>query len=151
MAQCTYRGWCAWLIGRRFKILNFSQAANLYILLFDLVCSELATKIPAHGRAGFYFAENGEHTMYGLARAISRTLCRMGRGGSTEPTTFTTEEMERYFPHGTSLGTNARCAADRARTIGWKPRRTLSDLLNSVQVEMDCQINRPADSDEADA
>jgi hypothetical protein len=74
--------------------------------------------------------------MYDVAKAISQLLYDTGKGGSPKPTTFTEEEMDRYFPGGTSLGTNSRCKADRARALGWKPRKTTSDMLASIKGEL---------------
>ncbi|KAF8896249.1 hypothetical protein BD779DRAFT_1494828 [Infundibulicybe gibba] len=93
----------------------------------------------AHGREGFYFAENGEHTMYDIAKTIAQVLCDMGRGESPEPTTFTEKEIKRYFPNGTSLGTNSRCRADRSRGVGWKPVKGTIDMLSSIRDEVEYQ------------
>jgi hypothetical protein len=52
-----------------------------------------------HGRSGLYFGENGEHSLYEVAQAISQALVDTGRvkGGSSEPTTFSKEEIKVYF------------------------------------------------------
>jgi hypothetical protein len=45
--------------------------------------------------------------------------------------------MNKYFPNGTSLGTNSRCKAERARKLGWKPKKVTQDMLASVKDEID--------------
>lgn len=116
------------------SFLTLPIVADLYILLFDQILSQKST--PAHGRHGFYFGENGEHSMYDVAKTIAQLLYDVGKGESPHPTTFTKEEMEKYFPGGTSLGTNSRCKSDRARALGWKPRKGSSDMLASIKGEL---------------
>ncbi|KAF7327868.1 NAD-P-binding protein [Mycena kentingensis (nom. inval.)] len=120
---------------------HIDDVADLFALIFDL--STKATSSPgtlaAHGRAGFYFAENGEHTLYKVGEAIARVLSSMGKGSAT-PTTFTSKEMSAYFPSGTSLGTNSRCRAERGRKIGWKPANRTADMLRSVCREVELSM-----------
>jgi hypothetical protein len=59
----------------------------------------------------------------------------LGLSADATPTSFTKEEEEKYFPNGTSLGTNSRCRADRARAIGWEPVMTTEDMLESIRDE----------------
>lgn len=110
--------------------------ADLYIILFDLIISPHTHKHPAHGRAGFYFAENGEHTLYSVSEAVARVLYDLGKAKDPRPTAFTEDEMGKYFPNGTILGANSRCRADRSRAVGWKPKKGTKDLLASVRGEV---------------
>jgi O-phosphoseryl-tRNA(Cys) synthetase len=50
-----------------------------------------------HGREGFYFGENGGHSLYEVGRRIAEALVELGKGRSVEPTTFTEEEVAKYF------------------------------------------------------
>lgn len=50
-----------------------------------------------HGREGFYFGENGEHLLYDAAKAIGAAMVELGRAKNDEPTTFTKEELDKYF------------------------------------------------------
>lgn len=118
------------------SLLTHPTVADLYILLFDHIISHKSTHPPAHGRLGFYFGENGEHSMYDVAKTVAQMLYDAGKGKSPQPTTFTKEEMEKYFPGGTSLGTNSRCKSDRARALGWKPKKGTSDMLASIMGEL---------------
>ncbi|KAJ7170598.1 hypothetical protein C8R43DRAFT_1120357 [Mycena crocata] len=115
---------------------HIDDVAELYIHIFDLSAKALPPPDFAHGRAGFYFAENGEHTLYSVGEAISKVLSDMGKGGPT-PTPFSDSEIRLYFPGGTSLGTNSRCRADRGRKVGWKPSRKTQDMLYSVKGEVE--------------
>lgn len=115
-------------------ILTPFTVAALYILLFDQILSQKST--PPHGRDGFYFGENGEHSLYDIAKTVAQLLYDRGKGKSPVPTTFTEEEMKKYFPGGTSLGTNSRCRSDRARSLGWKPQKGTVDMLASIQGEL---------------
>lgn len=50
-----------------------------------------------HGREGFYFGLNGEHNLYDVSKELGRALVVLGKASSDEPTTFTKEEIDKYF------------------------------------------------------
>jgi|ERR1700722_6677214 len=111
-----------------------TQVADLYMTVFDAVDS---SDPPGHGRSGYYFAENGEHTMYEVGKAIAQALFDLGKGESGVPTTFSEDEIRKYFPEGSgTLGTNSRCRGQRCRQIGWKPVRNTLDMLASIRLEI---------------
>jgi hypothetical protein len=60
-----------------------------------------------HGRDGFYFGINGEHTWYDISKAIGQAMVKLGLSKSDEPTTFSHDEIIKYF------GTEVRLA------LGW--------------------------------
>lgn len=64
--------------------------------LYDAI---LDGKNPAvgHGREGYYFGASGEHCLYDLSKAVSDTLIELGKAKSTEVTSFTPEEVNKYF------------------------------------------------------
>ena len=65
---------------------------------------------------------------------------KLGICDDPEPTTFTVEELVKYFGEekwGWYSGTNSRCRAERARGIGWKPKYTTEDLLKSILPEVE--------------
>ncbi|KAI0327641.1 NAD-P-binding protein [Cubamyces sp. BRFM 1775] len=117
---------------------HIDDVADLYVLLLDAVLRDPTTV--GHGWEGFYFGENGEHSWYEVQRAIGEALVRRGISEDPEPTPFTMEELVKYF--GSEAvgryysGSNARCRAERSRSIGWKPRYTTADMLKSVESEM---------------
>ena len=118
----------------------FKLAADLYILLLDLVISQnhnCQTKNPlfAHGAAGFYFCENGEHELASVSESIGKAMVALGRTTNSIPTPFTEQEYKKY-PGLSGLGTNSRCRADRSKGIGWNPSMTTKDMLASIKQEM---------------
>lgn len=74
---------------------DFSSCAvtDLYSILFDAVRS---SNKPGQGREGYYFGANEEHTLYQVGQGISDTLYKLEKGKG-EPTTFTKEEIDKYF------------------------------------------------------
>lgn len=64
-------------------------------MLFDKIRADIE-RVP-HGREGFYFGSSGEHDLYDVGKAIAQALVEIGRGKSPEPTTFTKEEIDKYF------------------------------------------------------
>lgn len=123
------------------RLIFLLPVAQLYIILFDLILKGPDDpNVPIefeHGRSGFYFGENGEHKRWDVYKAAAVAMHNLGIG-SEEPTSFTEEEMAKYFPDGdrTNLSTNSRCKADRGRAIGWKPTRTSKDMLESIEEEV---------------
>lgn len=67
----------------------------MYIILFDKVRAD-PDSVP-HGREGFYFGASGEHTLYDIGKTIGQALVDIGRAKSAEPTTFSKEELDKYF------------------------------------------------------
>ncbi|KAF4613973.1 hypothetical protein D9613_007770 [Agrocybe pediades] len=133
-------------LSKNIDTMSFFTVTDLYILIVDSVVphrthshghSEKLVAPPPleHGAAGFYFAENGEHTLYSVGEAIGKVMVSLKKCKEYTPTPFTEEETRKYFPDGTSLGTNSRCRADRAKAIGWKPRKTTKDMLASIKQE----------------
>jgi len=115
---------------------NIEEMADLYVVLFNAI---QAGNNPAcgHGREGFYFGENGEHTLYEVAKAIAVALVQLGLSVDPEPSPFTKEEIDKYFNGSSYLGTNSRCRGTRSRAIGWKPVKTKEDLLASIKPEVE--------------
>lgn len=69
--------------------------ADLYIVLFDAIRSN--PESVTHGREGFYFGENGEHTLYEVGKRIAEDLVALGIATNAVPSTFTDEEIKIYF------------------------------------------------------
>ncbi len=67
----------------------------MYIVLFDAIRANPG-KV-GHGRDGFYFGENGEHRLYDVSKELGRVLVALGKSSSDEPTTFTQEDLDKYF------------------------------------------------------
>jgi hypothetical protein len=90
-----------------------------------------------HGESGFYFAENGEHTLLSVAQAIGQTMVDAGKATDPEPSPFTQAESQQYFGGVTRyLDSNSRCKADRGKKLGWRPKKTTKELLSSIKQEL---------------
>ncbi|KAH7915630.1 hypothetical protein BJ138DRAFT_1176400 [Hygrophoropsis aurantiaca] len=109
---------------------HIDDIADLYIVLYDAIITGKA----GHGREGFYFGTNGEHKLYDVGQAVAQALYDSGKGKSPDPTTFSEEEIQKYFGSA-YLGSNSRCKAVRSRAIGWKPAYTTEDMLKSIKIE----------------
>ncbi|KAF8807005.1 NAD(P)-binding protein [Phlegmacium glaucopus] len=118
---------------------NIEEVADLYVVLYDSIVSNPAT---GHGREGIYFGVSGEHTLYDVGKAVGEALVAIGKADNPEPTTFTKEDIDRYFKGSSYFGTNSRAVANRSRSIGWKPVKTTKDLLASVKPELDALIRK---------
>ncbi|KAK7453288.1 hypothetical protein VKT23_011963 [Stygiomarasmius scandens] len=69
---------------------------------------------------------------------IHESLVSLGLGDNSLPSTFSAEEEKKYFgPFALLFGTNSRCLATRAKSLGWKPVKTTKDLLASIKPEIE--------------
>ncbi|KAH9895219.1 NAD-P-binding protein [Cubamyces lactineus] len=118
---------------------HINDVAHLYEVLWNNV---LSCKDIGHGKEGYYFAENGEHKLYDVAKRIGVVLKDFGLANTEEPSTFSKEELDKYFYGSDSLGSNSRCRAERSRAIGWKPEKTTEDMLASIKPEIQYMLSR---------
>jgi len=79
-----------------YLVLIWSLVAELYTKLYDAIL-EGKNQALGHGREGYYFAENGEHSLYDVGKAVASALAKLGKGQSEEPTTFSQEEINKFF------------------------------------------------------
>ena len=70
--------------------------ADLYIVLYDTIATKGADNVD-HGIRGYYFGENGEHSLYDISKEIGRVFVELGLSTGAEPTSFSDEEFVRYF------------------------------------------------------
>jgi len=97
--------------------------------------------------------------MYDVGKAVGQALVDLGISSSNEPTTFTEEELDKYFGVGICilrwspgsidllqgsdyLGSNSRCRGIRSRAIGWKPTKTTVDMLASIKPEAEVLLKK---------
>ncbi|KAF9012835.1 NAD(P)-binding protein [Hymenopellis radicata] len=113
---------------------HIQDLAILYVVLLDHVLGLASHNEFQHGRSGYYFAENGEHELLDVSKAL-------------EPQTLTPEEAThplfgevRDYNLENILGTNTRCRADRSKAIGWKPSRGTDALIASVRREVEALL-----------
>ncbi|WVQ80343.1 hypothetical protein IAT38_002448 [Cryptococcus sp. DSM 104549] len=114
--------------------------------LYGLVWSK--STVPAatigHGTAGYYLGISGEYTLFGAASAIGQSLVKhkvVPEGTETTPSTFTKEEIDKYYNGSYYGGSNSRGVADRSKSIGWKPKYT--DEENFFE-DIDLEVQRIA-------
>ncbi|KAK0494591.1 NAD(P)-binding protein [Armillaria luteobubalina] len=113
---------------------SLSDTTNFFVLLFETVVKNPDT---AHGAEGYYFLENGEHSLGEVATEISKALVELGIGSNPEPSSYTEEEKKSFFgPLWPFLGTNARVRADRSRALGWKPVDRKDKMAASLRAEI---------------
>ncbi|KAF8205275.1 NAD-P-binding protein [Mycena galopus ATCC 62051] len=115
------------------------ELMDLYTTLYDKIIEDPDT---GHRRNGFHFGASGEHSLYDVGQAIGKALVALGKSESPEPTTFTQAELDKYFKGSAYLGSNVRCRATRSLSIGWKPIKTTSDMLASIQPEVEAIIKK---------
>ncbi|EJF65198.1 hypothetical protein DICSQDRAFT_50371 [Dichomitus squalens LYAD-421 SS1] len=120
---------------------HIDDAVLLYELIWNAI---LGGEEIGHGSQGYYFPENGEHQLYDVSKAIGAGLKDLRLVEDPEPSSFTTEELDKYFD-GVSillLGSNSRCRGQRARAIRWNPRKTTEDMLASIKPEIQYMLSR---------
>ncbi|CAF5044925.1 unnamed protein product [Rotaria sp. Silwood1] len=115
---------------------HIDDVADLYIVVLDAALAGTA----AHGREGFYFAENGEHVFLDIANEVARVLHERGIG-TDKPSLFSDEEAKKYFG-SYYLGSNSRARSERGRLFGLSPKYTTKDFIASIPAEIDAIINR---------
>ncbi|KAI0090262.1 NAD-P-binding protein [Irpex rosettiformis] len=121
--------------------INVNEQAEFYVTLYDAITTNPSAV--GHGHNGYYFGENGEYTWYELAKAIGKALVKRGLSTSDEPTTFSKEELIKYFwteEISGIWGSNARVKAPRARSLGWQPKLTIEDFLASIDAEVEAHL-----------
>ncbi|KAJ6520903.1 hypothetical protein DFH09DRAFT_225596 [Mycena vulgaris] len=114
---------------------EIGELSDLIILLYDAVMTK--TKSTAHGKDGYYFAENGAYFMFEFSRVLQEVLIESGRvnAGSTVPTEFSPEEQAKLGPVFMRMaGGNVRCKSSRSRSLGWSPVK--SDYLPALREEL---------------
>ncbi|THU82132.1 NAD-binding protein [Dendrothele bispora CBS 962.96] len=117
------------------------ELADLYNVLLDSALTSQNPQFPGHGREGIYNAVNGEHNFHQLAEVISQALVSLGLGEDPSSLTFSAEEEQKFFgPFAQFFGTNSRCLATRAKSLGWKPVKTTKELLASVKPEIEALV-----------
>ncbi|KAJ3920490.1 NAD-binding protein [Lentinula edodes] len=120
-------------------IVEIHELGELYSLLYD----SIQNKHPkaGHGREGYYNAGYEEYSMNQLATSLSQGLVALNRGTNAEPSSFTQEELDKFFGQfAPFFGSNCRCLSTRSKAIGWSPKLGLRDMLSSVQYEMEVLI-----------
>ncbi|KIJ67094.1 hypothetical protein HYDPIDRAFT_128710 [Hydnomerulius pinastri MD-312] len=111
---------------------HIEDVVHLYMCIFDY-------SVNYHRPNGFYYGVNGECAVGDISRVVAEELHDRGCGDRT-PTVFTKAEVKKYLVSHPScnpfIGSNARARGDRARSLGWKPKHTNRDMLDSISDEV---------------
>ncbi|KAL0570969.1 hypothetical protein V5O48_010987 [Marasmius crinis-equi] len=123
-------------------IVDVGELADFYIILFNAALDKSIGKNLSHGRRGHFLLGADELKCIDLHSAISKSLFSNGKVRSPEPVPFTREDALKTFgPYGGTLhdmlAHDVRVESNRARGLGWKPRKSTSDLLGSVPEEVE--------------
>ncbi|KAL0569749.1 hypothetical protein V5O48_012210 [Marasmius crinis-equi] len=119
---------------------HIDEVTDFYVLLFKNVLKD-SNDVP-HGKEGYFFIGADEHKSKQWYSEVAKVLFDLGKVKSPEPTLFTEQEAKQYFgEQGTYLldvfGGNARSVSNRARKLGWQPRRTTNDFIGSIRAEVE--------------
>ena len=87
-------------------MLTVAAAADLFIVLFDAIRKNGKDAVD-HGARGYYFAEIGEYAWRDVAAAIGEALVALGLAKDAEPTSFSDDELAKYF--GSVVGAPVAC------------------------------------------
>ena len=79
------------LLDVAYSYLTTTSVADLYVVVYNAIVAHPSTT--PHGREGYFFGENGEHTLLDVARATGQVMVEMGEATSAEPTSFTSDEV----------------------------------------------------------
>ncbi|CAK5267088.1 unnamed protein product [Mycena citricolor] len=111
--------------------------AELFYIVYDKATSGADL---GHGYEGFFFGASDDHTLLEVAKEIGKALVATGRSDNPEPTSFTKEELDKYFQGSEYLGSNSRCKANHSFAIGWKPAKKTADMLADIPDEIESLI-----------
>ncbi|KAJ7661706.1 hypothetical protein B0H17DRAFT_320768 [Mycena rosella] len=112
--------------------IEIGEVSSLIALLYDSIMSSTTTT--AHGKDGYYFAENGGYFLFEFSEVLQEVLVEAGLP-NVGPTPFSPEEGIKMGPvFLRMIGGNARCKSSRSRSLGWSPVRT--DFLVSYREDL---------------
>jgi len=111
---------------------NIGDLGNLY----GLVYTRAQKGDIGHGTAGYYLGIAGEYTHLSAANTIGTALANNKFAESGQSTSFTPEEIQKYYSGSTFQGSNARGVADRSKSIGWRPKRDINDFYSHLKEEV---------------
>ncbi|GAA5866294.1 hypothetical protein JCM3774_006606 [Rhodotorula dairenensis] len=122
---------------------HVEDMANFYSFLLARVLegSDAAT-CPASGRQGYYFVQAGEHSWANVAHSIAASLVKQGVLESVEVRHESADWVAEHLGFGTpqlirlGFSSNARARDDRARSLGWRPKKPADDFVKHFDNEV---------------
>lgn len=97
---------------------NIGDLGNLY----QLVYTRSQKGDIGHGTAGYYLGVAGEYTILSAANAIGSALVDNKWSENAQSSSFTSEEIQKYYNGLQMHGANSRGVADRSKSIGWRAK-----------------------------
>ncbi len=107
--------------------------SKCYLKLLALALSD--SSVPAWGKQGYYFTENGEHVWGEIAKSVASKAVKQGFINTADVEAVSADEANQLTKVGALLwGANSRCRAVRARKLlGWEPHeQSLEKEISSV-------------------
>ena len=111
---------------------NIGDLGNLY----GLVYTRAQKGDIGHGTAGYYLGIAGEYTLLSAAQTVGTALAQNKFSESGQATSFTPEEIQKYYSGMQYHGGNSRGVADRSKSIGWRPKREMDDFMRHIKSEV---------------
>ncbi|KAJ3049596.1 hypothetical protein HK097_009431 [Rhizophlyctis rosea] len=118
---------------------HIEDLVSLYELLLGKVLK--GEEVP-NGEEGMYFAETGEHSWGEISRRVGVIGEELGVLKTKEVVDVTLEDVKGWcggseYITEVAFASNARCLADRARSIGWVPVKTHEDWESAVREDFE--------------
>jgi len=110
--------------------------ADLFVILYDAIRADPDGTRVGHGKNGYYHGENGEWSWMQLAEAMGQALHTLDPSKPADVRSYTPEEQLKH-PLTRVWGNNARSVANHSKSLGWKPKLTTTDFLNSALTEVE--------------
>ncbi|TKA52728.1 hypothetical protein B0A53_04181 [Rhodotorula sp. CCFEE 5036] len=94
------------------------------------------------GQRGYYFVQDGEHTWADVASGIAASLVKQGVLDSAEVRQGSADWVGEHLGFGTpqlirlGFSSNARARDDRARALGWRPKKPEDDFAKHFDAEV---------------
>ncbi|KAK7460538.1 hypothetical protein VKT23_009259 [Stygiomarasmius scandens] len=120
----------------RLNHVEVNELADLYVALYDAVRVDSDGTRIGHGKNGYYFAENGECSWMQIGVAMGRALQSLDPSKPATVRSYTPEEESRY-PLAHHWGTNQRCIGNHSRSLGWDPKLTTENFLDTVPSDIE--------------
>ncbi|KAN0086261.1 hypothetical protein V8E55_007395 [Tylopilus felleus] len=119
---------------------HIDDIGDLYVVLYNGILDGRAGR----GLEGLYFGANGEDVARAMAERIGEAFAELGVNSPDKWTPTSFDEKDYARPGNEHLrvwyGSNSRCRASRARGLGWKPKLTTEDMLESIRGEVEWQL-----------
>ena len=111
------------------------------VMLYEIILSGIlaGSDLPSN-KDGLYFNETGHHSWREISDRVAKTGAALGYLESDEVREVSLEDGAKTFgprPFVVELGfaSRARSSADKARRIGWQPKKTRKDFEESFAEE----------------